>query len=178
MIQTAFPTYFTELSNAIDAESLLSIYNFAILNHDTIVTPLELPALASLKSKINEESKKLAALYNFDNVTVSDRFSTHFYPAGTIGEMELHSDDLGDHGRKFIAFLYLEAENSDNTAGELELFDPRWLNAPWRNSSCSIKIKPVTNTLVIFPTFIWHKVNPYYSNTTPRMAIDVVIRLT
>lgn len=178
MIRSAFPTYFTEISDTIDVESLSEIYNFIILNHDTIVTPAELPALSILKNRVFEESTKLATMYNFDNVVVSDRFSTHFYPAGQEGKMELHSDDLGDYGRKFIAFFYLEADNSNATDGSLELFDPRWLNAPWRNIDTATKIQPVTNKLVIFPTFIWHRVNPYFSSTTPRMAIDVVVQLT
>lgn len=176
MIIEIFPTHIVEIENLLDANELQQIYDFVIINQgDSIVTPTELPALKALQDKIFEKSSDLKEKYNFTKVEVSNRFSTHYFPAGKETDMETHSDDLGDYGRKFIAFFYLEADEA--AGGELEIFDPRWVNAPWRNISEGYKIKPKTNKLVIFPTFLWHKVNPYYSKTCPRMAIDVVIRI-
>ena len=127
------------------------------------------------KNNIEKIVIDLKEKYNFKTFEVSNRFSTHYFSCGKKQDMETHSDDLGDFGRKFIAFFYLEAAN--DSGGELEFFDPRWLNSPWSKVTSSYKIKPKTNKLVIFPTFLWHKVNSYFSETCPRMAIDVVIRM-
>lgn len=176
MIHELFPTHIVETESLLETETLQEIYNFVASNQeDTIITANELPALNILRSKISEQAAILASKYTYNDVKVSERFSTHFYPPKEKRGMETHSDDLGDHGRKFIAFYYLEAE--DNMSGQLEIFDPRWVNAPWRDISESYKISPKTNKLVIFPTFLWHKVTDYYSDTYPRMAVDVVIRI-
>jgi hypothetical protein len=178
MIIDIFPTKIIQEDNILSQESLQSIYNFILeYGEDTkIVMTDELLGLSELKSVIFSNATMLVKEYGFTKVTVSDRFSTHFYPAGKETEMETHSDDLGDVGRKFIAFFYLEAE--DNAGGELEIFDPRWLNAAWHQKSSSIKIQPKTNKLVIFPTFLWHKVTKYCPKVFPRMAIDVVISVS
>jgi hypothetical protein len=176
MIVEIFPTHLVECENLLDADSLQQLYDFVIINqNDLIVTPDELPALGILKSAILEKVTSLVKSYNFKEVEVSNRFCTHYFPAGKETDMETHSDDLGDYGRKFIAFFYLEADST--AGGELEIFDPRWVNAPWKDISVSYKIKPKTNKLVIFPTFLWHKVTPYFSETCPRMALDVVVRI-
>jgi hypothetical protein len=177
MLLDIFPTTLIEKEELLDKESLEKIYNFVVINQgDVIVTPDELPALSNLKEKILEQATLLKEIYKFNNIEVSNRFSTHFFPVGESSGMETHSDDLGDTGRKFIAFFYLEAD--DTAGGELEIFDPRWLNAPWHNISNAHKIQPRTNKLVIFPTFLWHKVNEYRSSVSPRMAIDVVIKFS
>lgn len=178
MILDIFPTKIIQEENVLSQESLQSIYNFILENgEDTkIVMTNELIGLDELKSAISFHITELIIEYGFTKFAVSDRFSTHFYPAGKEMEMETHSDDLGDVGRKFIAFFYLEAEK--NAGGELEIFDPRWLNAAWHQKSSSIKIQPVTNKLVIFPTFLWHKVTKYCPKFFPRMAIDVVISVS
>lgn len=178
MIIDIFPTKIIQKENILSQESLQSIYNFILENgEDTkIVMTDELPSLNELKFAISYYATTLAKEYGFTNFTISDRFSTHFYPVGKEMEMETHSDDLGDVGRKFIAFFYLEAE--ENAGGELEIFDPRWLNAAWHQKSSSIKIQPITNKLVIFPTFLWHKVTKYCPKFFPRMAIDVVISVS
>jgi hypothetical protein len=176
MIVEIFPTHLVECEDLLDSDSLQQLYDFVIINqNDLIVTPNELPALSVLKSAILENAKSLVEHYNFKEVEVSDKFCTHYFPAGEETAMETHSDDLGDYGRKFIAFFYLEADPQAN--GELEILDPRWVNAPWRDISSSYKIKPKTNKLVIFPTFLWHKVSTYFSENCPRMAIDVVVRI-
>jgi hypothetical protein len=176
MIYDLFPTKIIQVPSLLDLETLQDLYNFVALNKgDIIVTPDELPALKKLQQEVEKHAKSLADEYNFSTVEVSNRFSTHFYPVGKQQGMETHSDDLGDYGRKFIAFFYLEADQ--DSGGELEIFDPRWTNAPWRDISESFKIIPKTNKLVIFPTFLWHKVNDYYSDFCPRMAIDVVVRI-
>lgn len=176
MICDLFPTHILEIDSLLDNATLQEIYDFVAINReDVIVTPEEFAPLAILKTKITEQAKILANNYHYQTVEVSNRFSTHFYPPKETRGMETHSDDLGDYGRKFIAFYYLEAE--DNSSGLLEIFDPRWVNAPWRDISESYKISPKTNKLVIFPTFLWHKVTDYYSETHPRMAIDVVVRI-
>lgn len=178
MILDIFPTKIIQEENTLSQESLQSIYNFILENgEDTkIVMTEELLGLSELKSVISSHAIVLAKEYGFTKITVSDRFSTHFYPVGKEIEMETHSDDLGDIGRKFIAFFYLEAE--ENAGGQLEIFDPRWLNGAWHQKSSSIKIQPVTNKLVIFPTFLWHKVTKYCPKFFPRMAIDVVISVS
>jgi hypothetical protein len=177
MITEIFPTKIVQEENVLSQNSLQSIYNFILENgEDTkIVMTNELEGLAELKSVIFEHATVLSREYGFTKVTVSDRFSTHFYPASKEMEMETHSDDLGDFGRKFIAFFYLEAE--ENVGGELQIFDPRWLNAAWHQQTTSVKLTPKTNKLVIFPTFLWHKVTKYSPKSFPRMAIDVVIRV-
>lgn len=176
MIHELFPTHILETESLLDNKTLQEIYNFVAINReDIIVTPKDLPALSVLQSKIAEQANILANKYTYKTVDVSTRFSTHFYPPKEVRGMQTHSDDLGDYGRKFIAFYYLEAE--DNSSGQLEIFDPRWVNAPWRDISESYKISPKTNKLVIFPTFLWHKVTDYYSDTHPRMAVDVVVRI-
>lgn len=178
MILDIFPTKIIQTENVLSQESLQSIYNFILENgEDTkIVMSDELLGLVELKSAISFNIAELISEYGFTKFTVSDRFSTHFYPVGKEIEMETHSDDLGDVGRKFIAFFYLEAE--ENAGGQLEIFDPRWLNGAWHQKSSSIKIQPVTNKLVIFPTFLWHKVTKYCPKFFPRMAIDVVISVS
>jgi hypothetical protein len=176
MILDLFPTHIFQRENVLEKDVLQTLYDFIIVNQGgTIVTPNELPELSVLKSKIENAAYELNELYKFKSIEVSNRFSTHYFAPGKEQGMETHSDDLGDFGRKFIAFFYLEAADDGN--GELEFFDPRWLNAPWAPISSGYKIKPVTNKLVIFPTFLWHKVNPYFSKVCPRMAIDVVIRM-
>jgi hypothetical protein len=175
MIKDLFPTHIIEIDNILESTDLQSIYDFVIINHnDIIVTPLQLPALTKLKDQVDKHARILAQKYHLESVEVSNRFCTHYFPPGQIAGMETHSDDLGDYGRKFIAFFYLEADQS--ASGELEIFDPRWVNSPWRDISNGYKVKPKTNKLVIFPTFLWHQVNSYFSETCPRMAIDVVIR--
>lgn len=178
MIKQIFPTTYIEKENLVDKKTLEILYNFVLLNgeQEKIVTSNELPELEILRTAIAQESMELIKNYNFENLEVSKRFSTHFYPPNQNGKMETHSDDLGDYGRKFISFFYLEAE--ENQGGELELFDPRWLNACWRDDVSNIKIQPKTNKLVVFPTFLWHRVNTYYSKNCPRMALDAVIRIT
>lgn len=177
MLADIFSTTLIEKEQLLDAESLQQLYNFVVINQgDTIVTPSQLPALTVLQDKIAQQAKLLAHSYQFDHATVSDRFSTHYFAAGQSAGMETHSDDLGDYGRKFIAFFYLEADAA--AGGELEIHDPRWLNAPWHSISKGYKVLPKTNKLVIFPTFLWHKVNPYYSEVCPRMAIDVVVKIS
>jgi hypothetical protein len=177
MIVDIFPTQIVQCENLLETNCLSELYNFVILNqNDIIVTPTELPALSILKTEITKQAELLKSYYNFTKVEVSDRFCTHYFPAGKDTDMELHSDDLGDYGRKFIAFFYLEADQS--AGGELEIFDPRWVNAPWRNISQGYSVTPQTNKLVIFPTFLWHKVNMYRNAVCPRMAIDVVIRIS
>lgn len=177
MIKTTFPTFYFEKENLLDKPIVETLYNFVLLNGDQekITTPDEISELEILRQEIYKSASELAHWYNFSSLEVSKRFSSHYYPAGKKGSMELHSDDLGDFGRKFIAFYYLEADSS--AGGELEIYDPRWLNACWKDYSSSIKILPVTNKLVIFPTFLWHRVNTYSSNTFPRMALDTVIRI-
>jgi hypothetical protein len=177
MLVDIFPTTLIEKDDLLDTNSLQEIYNFVVMNQGGVITtPPELPALGVLKEKILEQATLLKQNYNFKNVIISDRFSTHYFPIGESTNMETHSDDLGDSGRKFIAFFYLEAD--ETAGGELEIFDPRWLNAPWHTISTGHKIQPKTNKLVIFPTFLWHKVNNYYSNVSPRMAVDVVIKIS
>lgn len=176
MIRKLFPTYIIECEDLLEKNDLQDIYNFVALNReDKIVTPAELPALVNLQSKITEKASELAKEYSYSDIEVSDRFSTHFYHPNVKRGMETHSDDLGDSGRKFIAFYYLEAE--ENFTGQLEIHDPRWVNAPWRDISENYKVTPKTNKLVIFPTFLWHKVSDYYSETYPRMAVDVVVKI-
>jgi Rps23 Pro-64 3,4-dihydroxylase Tpa1-like proline 4-hydroxylase len=177
MIKTTFSTYFLEKENLLDSSTLSALYNFVLITgqEETIVTPNVLPEVDTLRNAIISASSELASQYNFTQIEVSKRFSTHYYPPNKNCGMETHSDDLGDFGRKFIAFFYLEADPT--SGGELELFDPRWLNAAWRDYASSVKIRPQTNKLVIFPTFLWHRVNPYFSKTFPRMALDAVIRV-
>lgn len=178
MIQSIFPTYFLEIENLLDSLTLSALYNCVLMNgqEETIITPDDLPEIEILRNAVHLAASKLANQYNFSQIEVSKRFSTHYYPPNKECSMETHSDDLGDFGRKFIAFFYLEADSS--AGGELEFFDPRWLNATWKDYGSSIKIIPQTNKLVIFPTFLWHRVNNYYSNNFPRMALDVVVRVT
>jgi hypothetical protein len=178
MIKSTFPTYFVEKDNLLDSSTLSTLYNFVLITgqEETIVTPDILPEIEVLRNAIISSSTELVNHYNFTQIEVSKRFSTHFYPPNRSCGMETHSDDLGDFGRKFIAFFYLEADPT--SGGELELFDPRWLNAAWKDYASSIKISPKTNKLVIFPTFLWHRVNSYFSETRPRMALDVVIRVS
>lgn len=176
MIRKLFPTHIIECEDLLEQDDLQDIYNFVALNlQDTIITPKELPALSSLRNKITEKAKLLAEEYSYSDIEVSNRFSTHFYHPKEKRGMETHSDDLGDAARKFIAFYYLEAE--DNLTGQLEILDPRWVNSPWRDISENYKITPKTNKLVIFPTFLWHKVTDYYSESYPRMAVDVVVKI-
>lgn len=176
-IKKIFPTEIYEEENILDKKSLQSLYDYILINgNDIIVTPQELPELATLQNKISEGALTLSKAYNFENVKVSDRFCTHFFPIGKESDMETHSDDLGDYGRKFISFFYLEADQT--ASGELEFFDPRWTNAPWKEFSQSYKVQPATNKLIIFPVFLWHKVNKYFSPSTPRMALDAVIRVS
>jgi Rps23 Pro-64 3,4-dihydroxylase Tpa1-like proline 4-hydroxylase len=178
MIKEIFSTIYLEKENLLDKKTLEVLYNFVLMNgkKETIVTSKELPELEILRKKIHKEAENLVKSYNFQTLEVSKRFSTHFYSPNENGEMETHSDDLGDYGRKFISFFYLEAEEVQG--GELELFDPRWLNSCWRDLNSSIKIQPKTNKLIVFPTFLWHRVNTYYSKNLPRMALDAVIRIT
>lgn len=177
MIKELFPTYIYEQENIVDQECLQELYNYVLLNgNDVIVTPNELPALTTLQNKITQGMKEFKGLYDFENIKVSDRFCTHLFPVSQESDMETHSDDLGDYGRKFISFFYLEAD--PEAGGELELFDPKWTNAPWSETRESYKVKPITNKLVIFPVFLWHRVNKYFSNKSPRMALDAVIRVT
>lgn len=176
MIKELFPTYIYEQENVVSDSCLQSLYDYVAVNgNDIIVTPTTLPELKELQTKIQDGLLNLKEQYNFKNVKVSDRFCTHFFPAGTEADMETHSDDLGDYGRKFISFFYLEADQE--AGGELEFFDPRWTNAPWNDLNKGYKVVPKTNKLVIFPVFLWHKVNKYFSKTTPRMALDAVIRI-
>ena len=176
MIKELFPTYIYENSNIVDKNCLQSLYDYVLLNgNDVIVTPKELPELEVLQNKITQGVLELKDYYDFSNVKVSNRFCTHFFPISKESDMETHSDDLGDYGRKFISFFYLEADQE--AGGKLEFFDPRWSNAPWNNIAESYKVTPVTNKLVIFPVFLWHKVNKYFSNKSPRMALDAVIRV-
>jgi hypothetical protein len=178
MIRSTFPTYFLEKENLLDSLTLSALYNFVLISgtEETIITAKDLSELDILRNAITVSATELANQYNFTHIEVSTRFSTHYYPPNKDCSMETHSDDLGDFGRKFIAFFYLEAEPT--AGGELEFFDPRWLNATWKDYGSSIKIIPQTNKLVVFPTFLWHRVNNYHSNSFPRMALDVVVRVT
>jgi hypothetical protein len=178
MIKEIFPSIILEKENLLDVNALQELYDYVLSNgkREDVITSVDLPALQTLRDKIREQAELLNERYNFSKIEVSQRFQSHFYPPGEENSMETHSDDLGDFGRKFISFFYLESE--EGAGGSLEFFDPRWLNACWRDQASTIKIYPKTNKLVIFPTFLWHKVNSYHSIHFPRMALDAVIRVS
>ncbi len=177
MIKQIFPTEIYEGSNILSMDHMQQIYDFILVNGEDsqIITPEKIKSLSILKEKILEKIIILNESYGFKKITVSNNFTTHFFPAGKECQMETHSDDLGDSGRKFIALYYVESEN--NSGGELEIFDPRWLNSCWKDMGTSIKFTPEKNKLIIFPTFLWHRVVPYKSKFFPRMLLDVVIKV-
>lgn len=184
MIHKMFPTVIYEEDGALDASTLQALHDCVIMTgsstqpsfRSVILMSEEVPALHTLREIITDRCTTfIKEHYMFDSVYVSTRFASHYYPPRVEGKMETHSDDLGDYGRKFIALFYLEAEEA--AGGELELFDPRWLNGAWHQYTQTAQITPKTNKLVIFPTFLWHRVKPYNAQFLPRMLLDVVIRV-
>lgn len=180
MIKELFPTWIIEKENFLEETHVENIAAQILITdgQDYFEEDSNNPncSFRHFKEKLDTYFKtELNSKYNFKSVEVIPRFFRHFYPVGKLSQLEMHSDDLGDYGKKFIAMYYLEADPEGG--GELELYDARWLNAQWKFGYDSYKIKPRANKLVVFPTFLWHKVNDYYSSYSPRMAIDVSIRV-
>lgn len=175
MLKPIYETVFFEKNNAVDSNTLSELYNLVLLRaeHSLVLNYDDTPALGTLQQAMYDGAVELAAHYGFSEVCMSDRLAMHFFPVGEPKKMEIHADDFGDIGRKFIALLYLEAE--PGAGGALKFYDPRWFNGPWHSLAKPIEVKPETNKLVIFPSFLWHEVTTYHSKFYPRMALDSVI---
>lgn len=173
-----FPTKIYVEENVLDSDLLQWLYDYCLSSgeHSKVIHYSESLEFEQLRNIIFSKASLIAKEYNYTNTILSERFALHFFPPNAPQDMEIHTDDFGDVGRKFVAFLYLDCEQ--DAGGELEIFDPRWLNGPWHHLSSSIKIEPVTNKLVIFPSFLWHQVTTYHSKHFPRMALDIVVSVS
>lgn len=86
---------------------------------------------------------------------------------------DLHVDT--HQGGTHVAILWLQGD--ENAGGDLELWDPRWINprltgGKYTDSKHVIKFQP--GMLIMFPATVWHSVTKY-TGSTIRRSLNVVV---
>jgi len=100
--------------------------------------------------------------------------------AWITGYGDLYSMTIHNHsGTWFSAVYYALAEEQDQ-GGDIVFYDPR-MNANrgyderFDHHFESYRIQPTTGDLVIFPSFLYHHVNPYFSRFRIAIPIDLML---
>jgi len=111
--------------------------------------------------------------------TIED-FSSHEMKAWITGHSKDYNMTIHNHsGAHLSGVFYIMAEDQ-NSGGDIVFSDPR-TNAnrgydDWFNSMFDrVSITPRTGDYMIFPSFTYHHVNPYYSNLRICVPVDLYL---
>jgi len=83
-------------------------------------------------------------------------------------------------GSPFISVFYIYADDEKDVGGELILNDPRTnanrgYSEDFQKIFQSIKHKPITGDVLVFPGYVYHAVNPFMSNLRVAIPVDLFL---
>ena len=103
------------------------------------------------------------------------------YKAWVTGKPGKYSMQSHNHsGSPFISVFYIYADDEKDVGGELILNDPRTnanrgYSEDFQKIFQSIKHKPITGDVLVFPGYVYHAVNPFMSNLRVAIPVDLFL---
>jgi hypothetical protein len=113
--------------------------------------------------------------YNVDIDTYESQIKAWITGHGKNYSMSIHNHS----GAHFSAVYYALAEEQDQ-GGQIVLSDPRsnanrGYDSKFKSHFKQEVIQPITGDYVIFPSFVYHHVNPFYSQFRIAIPIDLYL---
>lgn len=103
------------------------------------------------------------------------------YKAWVTGRPGKYSMQTHNHsGSPFISVFYIFAQDEQDVGGEIILNDPRTnanrgYSQDFQKIFESLKHKPLTGDVLVFPGYVYHSVNPFMSNLRIAIPVDLFL---
>lgn len=181
MIQKAWATPIEQGKFSVEGllDHILTTYDMANppgdLNNYNIFDEQSKPLIEFKKIVYDNFKKHISESYDVD---IDDYVST--IKGWITGHGKNYSMTIHNHsGAHFSAVYYVMAEQSDQ-GGALVLSDPRananrGFDDKFQPHFGRLHIQPETNDFVIFPSFVYHHVDPYYSQFRIAIPVDLYL---
>jgi hypothetical protein len=133
---------------------------------------------------IKEFQKEVHNIFSYYFKNVLDKNLETYnasYKAWVTGKPGKYNMQVHNHsGSPFISVFYIYVQDEKESGGELILNDPR-TNAnrgyteDFQYIFESLKHKPITGDVLVFPGYVYHAVNPFMSNLRIAVPVDLLL---